>query len=91
MKFCSLYLHTTTKDNTIQNTYMATLFMSFNTKNFANGRKFLHDINDNLDSPWEDKPFFPNLYKLHNLYTLIDFHQCSLEGSLFEVFLIQQL
>jgi hypothetical protein len=68
------------KDNTIQNTYMVTIFMSFSTKSFAGGRKFLHDINDNLDSPWEDKPFFPNLYKLHNLYTLMDFHLVLLRG-----------
>jgi hypothetical protein len=61
------------KDNAFQNTYMEALFMSFGPKNMAGGWKFVHNIIENPNFSWEDKLFFPNLYKLHNLYILMDF------------------
>jgi hypothetical protein len=62
------------KDNDLQNVYMGALFGSFGTKSLSRGRKFVHDIYENPNFPWEDKFFFLNLYKLHNLYSLTDFY-----------------
>jgi hypothetical protein len=53
---------------------MTTLFVSFGAKSLSNGAKFIQDENGNPNSPQEDKLSFPNLYKLHNLYFLMDFY-----------------
>jgi hypothetical protein len=34
------------------------------------GREFVYKLNKIPNSPQENKLFFPNLYKLHNLYIL---------------------
>jgi hypothetical protein len=48
--------------------------MSFDAKSLFGGRKFVHNIYGNPNLPRVDKLFFPNLYKLHNLYILMDFY-----------------
>jgi hypothetical protein len=70
------------KNNTLQNVYMTVLFVSFGTKTLYWGGKFVHNIYGNPNSHRVDKPsFFPNLYKLHNLYIW----PCPLEESLSKV------
>jgi hypothetical protein len=59
---------------------MAILFVSFGAKSLASGQKFVHDINENPNSFQEEKLFFPNLYKLHNLYILMNFYLVFLRG-----------
>jgi hypothetical protein len=53
---------------------MVALFVDFGTKNLANEQKFIHNINENPNSPQREKFFFPNLHKLHNLNILMDFY-----------------
>jgi hypothetical protein len=48
--------------------------VSFGVKILSGGGKFVHNICGNLNSRQADKLFFPNLYKLHNLFILIDFY-----------------
>jgi hypothetical protein len=60
--------------NNLQNTYMVILFGSFGAKNLFDGGKFVRNINGNPNSPHVDKLFFPNLYKAHILYILMDFY-----------------
>ena len=43
-------------------------------KSLSNGGNFVHNINGNPNSSWENKLFFLNLYKLQNLYILMDFY-----------------
>jgi hypothetical protein len=73
VKICSLSLHTKDqrpKDNTLQIIYMVAFFMNFGAKNLCGGRKFVHNIYGNPNSLEIDNFFFPNVYKLHNLYIL---------------------
>jgi hypothetical protein len=62
------------KDNALQNVYMAALFVSFGGKCLSDGRIFVQDIYGKPNSPWANKILFPNLYKLYNLYILMDFY-----------------
>jgi hypothetical protein len=41
-------------------------------------RKYVHNVNENPNSPLADKIFFPNLKKVHNLYILMDFYLACL-------------
>jgi hypothetical protein len=50
------------------------IFVSFGAKSLFSGGKFVHDIYGNPNSPQEDKFFFQNLYKFHNLYISIVFY-----------------
>jgi hypothetical protein len=79
-KICPLGLNTRCqwpKDNALQNAYMTTHFVSFGTKSLSSGGKFVHNIYVNPNSPWADKFFYPNLYKIHNLNTLWTFSLSS--------------
>jgi hypothetical protein len=60
--------------NGLQNNYMATFFGSFGTKSLSGGGKFVHNIYGNPNFLGVDKLFFPNSYKLHYLYILMDFY-----------------
>jgi hypothetical protein len=51
---------------------MAVLLGNFGAKNFSGGGKVLSNIYENPNSPRTNKFFFPNLYKLHYLYILMD-------------------
>jgi hypothetical protein len=62
------------KKNALQNTYMAILFRSFGIKSLSDGGKLVRNIYGNPNSPRANKPFFPNLYKVYNLYILMDFY-----------------
>jgi hypothetical protein len=53
---------------------MAALFGNFGAKSLSCGEKFVCNIHENPNSPQADKPFFPNLYKLHYLYVLMYFY-----------------
>jgi hypothetical protein len=50
-------------------------FVSFDPMSLASGWKCGHYMNGNPNSPQEHKLFFPSLYKLHDLYILMDFYQ----------------
>ena len=78
-----------------KNNYITSIFMNFGAKSLFGWGKFVHDIYENPNSPWADKLSFPNLYKLHDLYILMDFflvpltevclrsfglHNCSVEA-----------
>jgi hypothetical protein len=79
-KSCQLNLRTRDqwpKDKVLQNAHMATLFVSFDTKSLTNGEKFVQHIYGNPNFPQANKFFFPNSYKLHNLYILMDFYSCK--------------
>ena len=70
-------------DNGLQNVYMAALFGTFDAKSLFSGGKLVHNINGNPNSPWEDKLFFLNLYKVYNLYILMDLcHVATLPSGL---------
>jgi hypothetical protein len=76
-KVCPLGLHMRghqPKDNALLNVYIATIFVSFGSKNLFGRRKFVYNINRNPNSPREDNCFFSNLYKLYNLHILMDFY-----------------
>jgi hypothetical protein len=49
-------------------------FVRFGSKNLAIVQNFIHNFSGNPNSPQENKPFFPNIYKLHNLYLLMNFY-----------------
>jgi hypothetical protein len=53
---------------------MVALFVSFGTKSLLGGGKFVQDKDGNSNSPQADNPFFPNLYKFHNLHIFMDFY-----------------
>jgi hypothetical protein len=53
---------------------MIALFGSFGAKNLSGGGKLVHNIYENPISPEGDKLFFLNLYKVYNLYILMDFY-----------------
>jgi hypothetical protein len=53
---------------------MAALFGSFGAKSLSSGGKFVCNIYGNPNSPQADKLFFLNLYKVYNLYILMDFY-----------------
>jgi hypothetical protein len=57
-------------DKGLQNAYIATFFGSFGAKSLSGGRKLIHNIYGNPNSPWANKIFFLNLYKVYNLYIL---------------------
>jgi hypothetical protein len=61
-------------DNSLQNAYMATLFGSFVDESLSGLEKFVCNSCGNPNSPQADKLSFPNLYKLHYLYILMDFY-----------------
>jgi hypothetical protein len=61
-------------DKGLQNVYMAALFGSFGAKSLSNRGKLVHNIYGNPNSPRADKLFFLNLYKVYNLYILMDFY-----------------
>jgi hypothetical protein len=61
-------------DNNLQNAYMAILFENFGVETLSDGGKFVRNIYGNPNFPRVDKLFFPNLYKIYNLYILMDFH-----------------
>jgi hypothetical protein len=66
VEICLLGLHTRSqwsKDNILQNPYIARLFVSFGIKSLANGGRLVQSSNENPNSPKEDKLFSPNLYK----------------------------
>ena len=67
------------KANNFQNTYMGAFFVSFGTKILSCGDKFIQDKIGNPNSLWMNKPFFPKLYKLYNLYILMDFYLALLK------------
>jgi hypothetical protein len=76
-KICPLGLHTIgqlPKENSLQNAYMAAFFVSFSAKSLFNGGTFICNIYGNPNFPQANKLFFLNLYKLHNLYILMDFY-----------------
>jgi hypothetical protein len=60
--------------NALQNAYMAPLLVNFASKNLFSVGKFVHNFNGDSNSPRADKLFFPNLYKSHNLYILLNFY-----------------
>jgi hypothetical protein len=62
------------KDNGLHNAYMVALFVRFGAKSLSNVEKFVQDKNGNPNYLLVDKLFLPNLYKLHNLYILMDFY-----------------
>jgi hypothetical protein len=47
---------------------MVVILVSFGAKNLSSRGEFVQDENENPNSPQENKHFFQNLYKLHNLY-----------------------
>jgi hypothetical protein len=49
---------------------MTTPFVSFGVKILSGGGRFVHNIIENPNFPQDDKIFFLNLYKFHNLYIL---------------------
>jgi hypothetical protein len=53
---------------------MATLFGSFGAKSLSGGGKLVYNIYGNPNSPQTNKLFFLNLYKVYNLYILMDFY-----------------
>jgi hypothetical protein len=53
---------------------MATLLKSFGTKSLSGGGILICNIYRNPNSPQTDKLLFPNLYKVYNLYILMDFY-----------------
>jgi hypothetical protein len=53
---------------------MAVLFGSFGAKSLSGGGKLVSNIYGNPNSLQADKLFFLNLYKVCNLYTLMDFY-----------------
>jgi hypothetical protein len=55
---------------------METLFGSFGAKSLSNRRKVVHNIYGNPNSRRVNKLFFLNLYKVYNLYILMDFYHC---------------
>jgi hypothetical protein len=61
-------------DKGLQNVYMVALFGSFGAKSLSGGEKLVHNIYGNPNSPRANKLFFLNLYKVYNLYILIDFY-----------------
>jgi hypothetical protein len=58
----------------LQNVYMVALFGSFGAKSLSDGGKLVHNIYGNPNSPQVNKLFFLNLYKVYNLYILMDFY-----------------
>lgn len=58
----------------LQIAYMVALFGSFGTKNLFSGEKLIRNIYENPNSRQTDKLFFPKLYKVFNLYILMDFY-----------------
>jgi hypothetical protein len=56
---------------------MATFFVGFGAKSLSTTGKFVQEKNGNQNSPQVDKLFFPNLYKLCNLYVLMDIYLCG--------------
>jgi hypothetical protein len=61
-------------DNTFQNAYMATLFISFGAKNLASGREFVQDRNGKPIFPHEDKLFIFKLILTPQFVYLIYFY-----------------
>jgi hypothetical protein len=70
----------TLEANNLQNSYMVVCFVSFGTKSLFDRRKFVHNINGNPNSPQVNTLFFPNLYKVHNMYILMDFYLVLSKG-----------
>jgi hypothetical protein len=61
-------------DKGLQNVYMVALFGSFGAKSLFSGGKLVHNIYGNPNSHRADKLFFLNLYKVFNLYILMNFY-----------------
>jgi hypothetical protein len=57
--------------NGLQNAYMAVFFGSFAAKSLFGGGKLVYSIYGNPNPPRVD---FLNLYKVYNLYILMDFY-----------------
>jgi hypothetical protein len=53
---------------------MAILFGSFGAKSLSSEGKLIHNIYGNPNSHRADKLFFLNLYKVYDLYILMDFY-----------------
>jgi hypothetical protein len=53
---------------------MVALFGSFGSKSLSAGGKLVCNIYGNSNSHQIDKLFFINLYKVYNLYILMDFY-----------------
>jgi hypothetical protein len=53
---------------------MAALFGSFGAKSLFGGRKLVRNIYGNPKVPQVDKLFFLNIYKVYNLYILMNFY-----------------
>jgi hypothetical protein len=53
---------------------MIVFFGSFGVKSLSCRGKFVNNINGNPHSPQVDKIFFPNFYKIQNLYILMDIY-----------------
>jgi hypothetical protein len=51
------------------------LLWGFGTMSLFGGGKIVQDKNGNPNPPQENKLFFPNLNKLHNLHILMDFYE----------------
>jgi hypothetical protein len=47
---------------------------SFGTKSLSSGKKLIRNNYGNPNSPRADKLFFSKLYKVYNLYILMDFY-----------------
>jgi hypothetical protein len=62
-------------DKGLQNVYMAALFGSFGAKILSSGGKIVHNIYGNPNSCRADKLFFLNLYKVYNLYILMNIYR----------------
>jgi hypothetical protein len=54
---------------------MAILFGRFGGQKFFDGKKLVSDIYGNPNSPKADKLFISNLYKIYNLYILMEFYK----------------
>jgi hypothetical protein len=61
-------------DMGLQNIYMVVLFGSFGAKSLSGGKKLVRNIYGNPNSHRVDKFFFLKLYKVLNLYILMDFY-----------------
>jgi hypothetical protein len=66
-----VHLAFTPETNGLQNVYMAVLFVA---KSLSGGGKLVCNIYENPNSSRANKVFFLNLYKVYNLYILMDFY-----------------
>jgi hypothetical protein len=61
-------------DDSLQNAYMLALFGSFGIQSISNGGKSIRNVYGNPNFLRGNKLFFPSLYRVHNLYILMDFY-----------------